>query len=112
MRCLARIIELSADVIQELTRKYENISREVGGLMSRGVMIETSTKRIWDDGVSVGRSQGISIGQNQGKAQETIEFARELGWGNDKILERLKNKLGLSAEQAEKYIKDYGENET
>lgn len=43
------IIELSSDVLKEITRKYENIQKGVG-VMMRGPMIETEAKRILDKG--------------------------------------------------------------
>ncbi len=41
------IIELSSDVLKEIARKYENIQKGVGGMM-RGLMIETSARRLRD----------------------------------------------------------------
>lgn len=41
------IIELSSDVLKEITRKYENIQKGVG-VMMRGPMIETSARRLGD----------------------------------------------------------------
>ena len=39
------IIELSNDVIKEIARKYENVQKGVGGMMS-GALIETSAREI------------------------------------------------------------------
>ena len=39
------IIELSGDVIKEITQKYENVQKGVGGMM-RGALIETEARRI------------------------------------------------------------------
>lgn len=39
------IIELSGDVIKEITQKYENVQKGVGGMMS-GALIETEARRI------------------------------------------------------------------
>ena len=39
------IIELSGDVLIEIARRYENIQKDVGGMM-RGPMIETEAKRM------------------------------------------------------------------
>lgn len=57
------IIELSYDVIKELTKKYENLQKGVGDVMS-GALIETEARRILDQGISQGISQGIEQGQN------------------------------------------------
>ena len=39
------IIELSGDVIKEITQKYENLQKGVGDMMS-GALIETEARRI------------------------------------------------------------------
>lgn len=39
------IIELSRDVIKEITKKYENVQKEVGGIMG-GALIETSARKL------------------------------------------------------------------
>lgn len=39
------IIELSGDVIKEITKKYENLQKGVGDIM-RGTLIETSARKI------------------------------------------------------------------
>ena len=39
------IIELSGDVIKEIAQKYENVQKGVGDMM-RGVLIETSARRL------------------------------------------------------------------
>ena len=42
------IIELSADVMKEIARKYENVQKGVGDIMS-GAMLETSARKIRDE---------------------------------------------------------------
>jgi hypothetical protein len=51
------IIELTDDVMKELTRKYNNIRKEVGELMS-GAMIQTEARRLRDEGRTEGRQEG------------------------------------------------------
>lgn len=45
------IIDLSGDVMKEITQKYENVQRMVGDMM-RGAMIETSARRILNQGIN------------------------------------------------------------
>lgn len=45
------IIELSDDVIRELTKKFENVQKGVGDMM-RGALIETEARTILNQGIS------------------------------------------------------------
>ena len=58
------IIELSGDVIKEIARKYENVQKGVGDMMS-GALIETSARTILNQGINQGISQGISQNQRE-----------------------------------------------
>ena len=62
------IIELSSDVIKEIARKYENVQKGVGDMMS-GALIETEARTILNQGISQGISQGIKQGIKQGISQ-------------------------------------------
>ena len=53
------IIDLSGDVVKEIAQKYENVQKNVGDMM-RGAMIETSARKILNQGISQGISQGIN----------------------------------------------------
>ena len=44
------IIDLSSDVIKEIAQKYENVQKGVGDMM-RGAMIETSARKILNQGI-------------------------------------------------------------
>jgi hypothetical protein len=94
------IIELADDVMKELTRKYSNIQKEVGGLMS-GAMIQTEARRL--------RDEGIEQGLEQGGAKMLVEMGREDGLDDAAILKRLQEKLGISLEVAVSYLEKYGE---
>lgn len=52
------IIELSSDVIKEITQKYENVQKGVGGIMG-GALIETEARVILNQGISQGKILGI-----------------------------------------------------
>ncbi len=45
------IIDLSGDVIKEIAQKYENVQKGIGDMM-RGAMIETSARRILNQGIN------------------------------------------------------------
>lgn len=45
------IIELSSDVIKEITQKYENVQKGVGDIMG-GALIETEARRILNKGIN------------------------------------------------------------
>jgi hypothetical protein len=110
------IIELADDVMKELTRKYSNIQKEVGDLMS-GAMIQTEARRLRDEGIEQGLEQGLERGMEQGleqgktegKAQMLIKMGREYGLNDVTLLERLKEELSVSSEKAAEYLVKYGE---
>ena len=43
------IIELSGDVIREIAQRYENVQKEIGGMM-RGALLETEARTILNRG--------------------------------------------------------------
>ncbi len=70
------IIDLSGDVIKEIAQKYENVQKVVGGMM-RGAMIETSARRILN--------QGISQGINETKKETALRMLQDGELSIDKI---------------------------
>lgn len=52
------IIELSSDVIKEITQKYENVKKGVGDIMG-GALIETEARIILNQGISQGKMLGM-----------------------------------------------------
>lgn len=50
------IIELSGDVIKEITQKYENVQKGVGDIMG-GALIETEARTILNRGKDEGRNE-------------------------------------------------------
>ena len=52
------IIELSSDVIKEITHKYENVKKGVGDIMG-GALIETEARIILNQGISQGKMLGM-----------------------------------------------------
>lgn len=51
------IIELSENVITEITKKYENVRKGMGDVM-RGELLETEARRLKNEGKSEGRLEG------------------------------------------------------
>ncbi|MCI8300570.1 MAG: hypothetical protein HFI69_09495 [Lachnospiraceae bacterium] len=74
------IIDLSGDVIKEIAQKYENVQKVVGDMM-RGAMIETSARRILNQGISQGISQGI----NETKKETALRMLKDRELSVDKI---------------------------
>ena len=74
------IIELSSDVIQEITQKYENVQKGVGDLMG-GALIETEARTILKQGIKQGKSQGIS----ETKKQTALRMLQDGELSIDKI---------------------------
>ena len=50
------IIELSGDVIKEIAKKYENVQKGIGEMMS-GALIETEARTILNKGKAEGRKE-------------------------------------------------------
>lgn len=61
------IIEISSDVLEEITRKYENVQKGVGNVMG-GALLETEARTIL--------SQGISQGKNEEKKETALRMLR------------------------------------
>lgn len=78
------IIDLSGDVIKEIAQKYENVQKVVGDMM-RGAMIETSARRILNQGISQGISQGINQGINETKKETALRMLQDGELSIDKI---------------------------
>ena len=57
------------------------------------------------EGEKVGRAEGEKIG----RAEEIIETGREFKLTKEEILQRLQNKLGISLEKAQEYVRIYDE---
>ena len=64
-------------------------------------------KEGWAEGNAAGMEAGMAAGKAAGTAQQIIEIGHEIGWDDDKILERLKAKLDISEEQARSYIESF-----
>ena len=97
------IVDITDDVVRELTKKYTKLQKEVGDLMS-GAMLETEARRLRDEylqeGINLGISQGIGQGisqvaENMIRAQKPAEEIESMtGFSIDKLKE-LATKIGV-----------------
>lgn len=82
------IIELSGDVVRELTKKFENVQKGVGDMM-RGALIETEARMI----LNQGKSQGIS----ETKKKTALKMLKR----GKLTIEEIAEDLELSVEEVE-----------
>lgn len=61
-----------------------------------GTVIETESERL------------IRVGAAQGAARMIVELAQEYGFSDEEILRQMQEKIGLSLEEAENYLEQYG----
>ena len=89
------IVDITDDVVRELTKKYTKLQKEVGDLMS-GAMLETEARRFRDEYLQVGVSQGISqVAENMIRAQKPAEEIESMtGFSIDKLKE-IATKIGV-----------------
>ena len=61
----------------------------------------------WWEELEYAKDDARAQGSVEGSAKTLIETCREFGVTNEEIKERLMNKLALSEEEAENYMKQY-----
>ena len=85
------IVDITDDVVRELTRKYTKLQKEVGDLMS-GAMLETEARRLRDEYLQ----EGISlVAENMIRAQKPAEEIELMtGFSIDKLKE-IATKIGV-----------------
>ena len=69
-----------------------------------GTIIETESEK-W---VRQGMQQGMRQGMQQGQAKMIIELGQDDGQDDDTILRKLREKIGLSLEEAKDCLAKYG----
>ena len=69
-----------------------------------GTIIETESEK-W---VRQGMQQGIRQGMQQGQAKMIVELGQDDGQDDDTILRKLREKIGLSLEEAKDCLGKYG----
>ena len=77
-----------------------------------GTIIETESEK-WvrqgmQQGIRQGMQQGIRQGMQQGQAKMIVELGQDDGQDDDTILRKLREKIGLSLEEAKDCLAKYG----
>lgn len=83
-------------IIKHITDGNESEERLVN--IMGGTVIETESERL----MRIAKDEGIE----QGIAQETVIFAKELGWTDEQIVGRLRERLCITPEQAVEYLEN------
>ena len=84
-------MDITDDVVRELTKKYTKLKKEVGDLMS-GAMLETEARRLRDEYLQEGISQ---VAENMIRAQKPAEEIELMtGFSIDKLKE-IATKIGV-----------------
>ena len=94
------IIELSGDVIREIAKKYDNVQKGVGDMMS-GALIETEARTILNQGISQGIKQGISQGIKQGVNETKKKTALIMLQDGELPIEKIAKYTGLEIAEVE-----------
>ena len=112
---LRTILESSEMVLNQIARHYENVQKEVRSAML-GPAIQTKARTILDEGIRIGRDQGLEQGLAQGREQgleqglaqgreQGLEQGRAQGLtqGRSQVLVSLVKDGRLSVEEAAGY---------
>ena len=105
------MFNLLKSVSDALANKYENIMKEVDEIMGGQILKFPDTEALKKsknegrvEGRVEGRAEGRTEGRNEGRIEERINTLREFGFTDDKIVDDIKKKFGLTDEQARKYL--------
>ena len=79
------ILDMGKKIIDHVTRKYEKVFEEVKNIMG-GRVLEHEAKRLRNEGISIGRTEGISTGKRMEKF-ETARRMRTYGANNSMIIQ-------------------------
>ena len=69
------IIEMSKVVLDQIARKHKGVREKVGAIMG-GVVLEHESKTILNEGISIGREEGIDLGIDLGRTEREEEMLR------------------------------------
>lgn len=105
------VFNLLKSVSDALANKYENIMKEVDEIMGGQILKFPDTEALKKsknegrvEGRVEGRAEGRTEGRNEGRIEERINTLREFGFTDDKIVDDIKKKFGLTDEQARQYL--------
>lgn len=90
-------------IITHITDGNQNEERLVH--IMGGTIIETESEKL----IRIGKAEGKAEGKQEGKAQMLIEISLEEGLDHSVILEKLQDKIGMTFEQANAFLEQYGE---
>lgn len=62
-------------MIQKIAQKYKNVQKDVGDMM-RGALIDTSARRILNQGIKQGIKQGINQGITETKKRTALNMLK------------------------------------
>ena len=96
------IIEISGDVIKAIAQKYENVQKGVGDIMG-GALIETSARKLKNEGISEGISEGIKVG-----IRKLVESLRSLSIPDETIEAQLVERYQMSKDEAIDWVRKTG----
>ena len=97
------VFNLLKSVSDALARKYENISKEVDETMGGHLLKFPDTEALKNSEIK-GVKKGRNEGRIEGRIEERIDTLREFGMNDEKIIEDIKKKFGLTDEQARNYL--------
>ncbi len=97
------IIELSKKVVDNIARKYNNITEGVDHIMG-GKVIETEAKKIYNRGIEQGLEQGLELGIIEGRIETLYiechmsvpEIAKKISKSEDyvqEVIQKLPEKI-------------------
>ncbi len=96
------IIELSDDVVKEIAKKHENVQKGIGEVMG-GALIETSARKLKNEGISEGISEGIKVG-----IRKLVESLRSLSIPDETIEAQLVERYQMSKDEAIDWVRKTG----
>ncbi len=73
-----------------------------------GIIIETESEKLIRKGMRKGMRRGMRRGMRKGEAKMLVELGQEAGLDDLAILQKLQEKINLSLEDAQAYLKQYG----
>lgn len=92
------IIELSDDVVKEIAKKHENVQKGIGEVMG-GALIETSARKLKNEGIS----EGIKVG-----IRKLVESLRSLSIPDETIEAQLVERYQMSKDEAIDWVRKTG----
>ena len=87
-------------MIQAIAQKYKNVRKGIGDMM-RGALIDTSARRILNQGIKQGINQGINQGITETKKRTALNMLKR----GKMTIEEIAEDTGLSVPEVEQLAK-------